>query len=58
VDLHLTLAAQLGYSPDRVDALVWALTELMLGETCQGWVDFYEDTHPTQRASSTPRQSM
>jgi len=30
-----------GGSPDRVDALVWALTELMLGENVQVWVDHF-----------------
>jgi phage terminase large subunit-like protein len=31
-----------GYSPDRMDALVWALTELMVGETNSGIIQFYE----------------
>jgi phage terminase large subunit-like protein len=31
-----------GYSPGRVDALVWAATELMLGESAQGWVEHYQ----------------
>jgi len=26
-----------GFSPGRVDALVWAITELMLGEPFEGW---------------------
>jgi hypothetical protein len=30
-------------SPDRADALVWALTELMLEDTAQGWIDYYRD---------------
>lgn len=29
-----------GYSPDRVDALVWALTELMGGGAGTGWLDY------------------
>jgi phage terminase large subunit-like protein len=29
-----------GKSPDRLDAFVWAMTELMLGETNTGWLDF------------------
>lgn len=28
-------------SPNRADALIMAVTELMLGESVQGWVDFY-----------------
>ncbi|HEX3665926.1 MAG TPA: hypothetical protein VHU23_11905 [Rhizomicrobium sp.] len=28
-------------SPDRVDALVWALTELMVEGTAQAWIDHY-----------------
>jgi hypothetical protein len=34
-------SATAGYSPDRVDALVWVLSELMTGGSCQGWADFY-----------------
>jgi len=33
--------ASAGYSPDRVDALVFALSELMLGGNASGWVDYY-----------------
>lgn len=29
-------------SPNRADALVWALTELMLGENADGWLKHYE----------------
>ena len=33
-----------GYSPDRVDALVWALTELMVEAVpYQGLIDFYRE---------------
>jgi phage terminase large subunit-like protein len=28
-------------SPDRCDAQVWALTELMLRDSAQGWVEYY-----------------
>lgn len=28
-------------SPDRADALVWALTDLMLGSSAQGWIEYY-----------------
>jgi len=30
-----------GYSPDRLDALVWALTELMVGESDTGLIEYY-----------------
>lgn len=30
-------------SPDRADALIWALTELMLTETSHGWLDYYRE---------------
>lgn len=30
-------------SPDRLDALVWALTELMLEDNAQGWLDYYKE---------------
>lgn len=30
-----------GSSPDRLDALVWALTELMVEEAGQGWLAYY-----------------
>jgi phage terminase large subunit-like protein len=32
-----------GQSPDRVDALVWALSELMVTESAAGWLDYYGD---------------
>jgi phage terminase large subunit-like protein len=30
-----------GYSPDRVDALCFALSELLVGETCDGWLEYW-----------------
>jgi phage terminase large subunit-like protein len=33
--------ASAGMSPDRVDALVWAMTELMVAESAAGWLQFY-----------------
>lgn len=39
-----------GFSPDRVDALVWALTELVLGQSCQGWLDWAKHTAENIRA--------
>lgn len=32
-------------SPNRADALVWGVTELMLGENASGWVDYYKTRH-------------
>ena len=32
-----------GYSPDRVDALVWALTELMIAPADTGLLDYYAE---------------
>lgn len=28
------------YSPDRVDPLCFALSELLLGETCEAWLEY------------------
>ena len=33
--------AAAGFSPDRVDALVWGLSELMLGPASTGLIDYY-----------------
>ncbi len=30
-----------GFSPDRVDALVWGFTELMIGPAADGWVTHF-----------------
>jgi phage terminase large subunit-like protein len=35
--------AAAGMSPDRLDALVWAITELMVASSATGWLDFYTD---------------
>jgi hypothetical protein len=32
--------AKAGYSPDRIDALCFALSELLLGETCEARLEF------------------
>jgi hypothetical protein len=32
-------------SPNRADSLVWAITELLLGENASGWVDYYKSRH-------------
>ncbi|HEX3500060.1 MAG TPA: hypothetical protein VHT04_12135 [Stellaceae bacterium] len=34
--------AKQGYSPDRTDALVFALSELLLGESEEAWLEFIE----------------
>lgn len=44
----------MGYSPDRVDALVWALTELMISAN-DGLIDFYADE---ARAAREAREKM
>jgi phage terminase large subunit-like protein len=46
--------ATAGYSPDRVDALCFALSELLVGETCQGWVDFYTSFAANKGANTPP----
>lgn len=40
----------MGYSPDRVDALVWALTHLFLEENDTGILDFYKQEHVAKLA--------
>jgi phage terminase large subunit-like protein len=43
-----------GYSPDRVDALVWAITELMVEAVpYQGLIDFYRERAQEAQASET-----
>jgi predicted phage terminase large subunit-like protein len=41
-------------SPDRVDALVWALTELMVENTAQAWVDHYGGLAKAAHSPSAP----
>lgn len=36
-------------SPDRMDALVWALTELMLGESTTGMLDYYAELYKAKQ---------
>jgi hypothetical protein len=38
-------------SPDRVDALVWALTELMLGSAGENLFEHYGDLQAQQKAA-------
>jgi phage terminase large subunit-like protein len=35
--------SKMGYSPDRVDALVWAFTELLIADNASGFLDFYRE---------------
>lgn len=39
-------------SPDRADALVWALTDLMVDAAAQGWIEFYRQK--ASEANSRP----
>ena len=42
--------ASAGYSPDRADALVWALTELMVAPGESGLIDYYRQLYDEQRS--------
>lgn len=37
-------------SPDRLDALVWAITELMLAEQTTGILDYYRAEYAKKQA--------
>lgn len=41
-------------SPDRMDALVWAITELMLGESHTGMLDFIRDQNEREKRPVQP----
>jgi phage terminase large subunit-like protein len=41
----------MGYSPDRLDALVWALTELMGSSDFEGWVEYVKRDAKQMRES-------
>jgi len=41
-------------SPDRVDALVWALTELMLGSSAENLLEYYSGLLTENRAGNKP----
>ncbi|HVM78854.1 MAG TPA: terminase family protein [Stellaceae bacterium] len=43
-----------GYSPDRVDALCWALTELLQGPNLQPWVDHFQSMAENKGAIQMP----
>jgi phage terminase large subunit-like protein len=44
-------------SPDRMDALVWAFTELMLGEQTTGLLDYYAGLYAEQQQAKQPKGS-
>lgn len=48
--------ATTGYSPDRIDALVFALSELLVGESCEGWLGYYQ--HLAERAHASPKPAV
>jgi predicted phage terminase large subunit-like protein len=43
-----------GMSPDRLDALVWALTELMLGTDVMAYIEFYQRRAARDRGEHVP----
>lgn len=45
----------MGYSPDRVDAVVWALTHLYLEENDTGLLEFYQMQHQQRAASQAAK---
>lgn len=45
-------------SPNRMDALVWAFTELMLGNSADGWVDHYRKKSEGQAAILKPVEGV
>lgn len=45
------------YSPDRMDGLVWALTELMVGENDTGLIEFYRREVARERNAVTRLQA-
>jgi phage terminase large subunit-like protein len=63
-DQMTTWTPQSGTSPDRMDALVWAVTELTDNFSAHLWIDHYRrkaeaattDTTPSTDAGSTPAQ--
>ena len=53
--------AAVGYSPDRVDALVWAFSELLVGPVKgEGIFEFFrwEDEAAAQRSKPQPAQTV
>lgn len=47
MEAEMLMTTPAGYqgaaSPNRMDALVWAVTELKLEENAQGWIDYYRE---------------
>ena len=58
---ELTNFSDMGYtgddSPNRADALIWGLTELMLGESVDGWVQYYKDVTAHGRGEPTTAEA-
>jgi phage terminase large subunit-like protein len=48
--------ASMGYSPDRLDAMVWALSELMVTESTTGVLDYYRELRAQKEAVNGQRQ--
>lgn len=47
----------MGYSPDRVDALVWALTHLFLEGDNTGIIEFYKQEYDKKQKAANPEPS-
>ena len=45
-----------GYSPDRLDAMVWGFHELIVGDMAEGWVRHYGDLAAAASAPPAPGQ--
>lgn len=45
-------------SPDRADSAIWGFTELMLGETDTGLLEFYKEQNKLRRMSQDEREAM
>jgi phage terminase large subunit-like protein len=45
----------MGYSPDRMDALVWAFTELMVEDNETGMLDYYAQLAAQAKAAKEPK---
>lgn len=59
---ELVLMTGAGYagtgSPNRLDAMVWGFTELMLADNAQGWVDYYAEMAARVAAGLPPEPEV
>ena len=55
-DQMTTWTPQSGTSPDRMDALVWAITELADGFSAQSWIDYMRRKSEAAQTASGPEQ--